>query len=137
MAHTAFEDVPRPQFKPTVIAIAMHPQDPNDGRRNPGGRRLPRWAGYLLIAADVVCQPLFLACWLATLVALWMTLPADSLRIQIAVLAIAAVATPAAATRAAAIQAAQRGALGAYVARLAATTSFGRCLTDFLNGRSD
>ncbi|MGN8197282.1 hypothetical protein ACS8Y6_01140 [Salinisphaera sp. RV14] len=115
----------------------MSDRDPNDPRTQRGSQRLPRWAGYLLIAADVVPRPLFLTCWLATLFALWMTLPTDSIWIQVAVLLIASIATLAAVTRAAATQAGERGALGAYVARLAATTSLGRCLTDFLGGRRD
>lgn len=115
----------------------MSDPDPNDSRRPHGGQRLPRWAGYLLIAADVVRLPLFLLCWAATVIALGMTLPVDSYWIQAAVLVIASIATLAAVTRAAATQASARGALGAYVARLATTTAFGRCLTDFLHGRRD
>lgn len=115
----------------------MPDHDPNDSRRSHGGQRLPRWVGYLLIASDVGRQPLFLLCWLATLIALGMTLPTGSVWIQIAVLGLASAATLAAVTRAAAIQASQQGALGAYVARLATTTALGRCLTDFLNGRPD
>lgn len=113
-----------------------HP-DPNRPQRPHGGQRLPRWAGYVLIAADVVRLPMFLVCWLVTLVALSMALPTDSLWIWLALMLAASAATLAAVTRAAAIQAADRGALGAYVARLATHTSLGRCLTDFLSGRSD
>lgn len=113
----------------------MSQHDP-DGSRNDGGQRLPRWAGYVLIAADVARMPLFLACWLATIAALAITLPSDTIWIQIAVAILASIVTLAAVTRAAALQASQHGALGAYVARLATTTSFGRCLTDFLSGRS-
>lgn len=115
----------------------MPDHDPNDSHNRRGSQRLPRWAGYLLIAADVVRQPLFLVSWLATLVALSMTLPTDSAWIQLGVLLAASIATLAAVTRAAATQAGARGALGAYVARLASTTSLGRCLTDFLDGRRD
>ncbi len=115
----------------------MSDHDPHDSRNRHGGQRLPSWAGYLLIAADVVRMPRFLACWLATLVALSMTLPADSIWIQLGVLLAASVATLVAVTRAAATQAGARGALGAYVAHLATTTSLGRCLTDFLDGRRD
>ena len=112
--------------------------NPNDSRnRRGGGQRLPPWAGYLLIAADVIRMPLFLACWLATLIALSMTLPVASIWVQLGVLVIASIATLAAVTRAAASQAGARGALGAYVARLATTTTLGRCLTDFLDGRRD
>lgn len=112
----------------------MPDRNPNDSDNNPGGRRLPRWAGYLLIAADVIRLPLFLLCWLTTLAALSMALPADSVWIWLAVMVLASIATLAAVTRAAATQASADGALGAYVARLATTTSLGRCLTDFLDG---
>lgn len=113
----------------------MPDHDPNDFRLSQGHQNLPRWAAYLLIAYDVMCLPLFLVCWLATLVALSMTLPIKSIWTWAAVLLVASIATLAAVTRAAALQANERGALGAYVARLATTTLLGRCLTDFLSHR--
>lgn len=115
----------------------MPEQYRNDRKQNHGSQRLPRWAGYLLIAADVLRTPLFVLCWVATLVALLLTLPSDSLRVRIAVLGLASLATLAAVTRAVAARASAEGALGAYVARLATSTALGRCLTDMLNRSPD
>lgn len=108
---------------------------PDPDSRN-DSRRMPPWAGYVLIAADVVRQPLFLVPWLGTCIALSLALPAVSFWLRAGLVVLASAGTLAGVTRAVAVQASQRGALGAYVARLATQTSLGRWLTDWLSGSS-
>lgn len=103
-------------------------------RSRDGGRRLPSWAGYLLIAVDVIAMPSFLALWLGTVLALALVMPTPSLWLEIGFLVVASIATWAGVVRAVAAQASRRGALGAYVGRLATQTNIGRWLTDWLSG---
>lgn len=90
--------------------------------------RLPAWAGYLLIALDVMRRAVFLVPWLGTIAALAIAMPIETRWGQAGVLLLMSILTFVGIMHACMSRASQQGELDGWMVHLALETRFGRWL---------